>query len=196
MVVKLNEHDPHFKDEVMAEPGGEHLETCFACGTCTSSCLIGYVNPEYNPRRMIHYAVLGMKDRLMEYPPLWLCTACDACYKRCPQDIHISEVLQAIRNVLHRYGANRPGPIARVNERTCVACGLCVEVCPYEAPALVTKRVLGHEKTVSQIDRFKCQGCGLCAAACRSASIDLEEDEYSDETIFEQIPVFSASYAA
>jgi heterodisulfide reductase subunit A-like polyferredoxin len=64
-----------------------------------------------------------------------------------------------------------------------VACGLCVEVCPYDAVELVEKRVLGHEKTVAQLDAALCMSCGVCAASCRSASIDLLD--FSDESLLE-----------
>ena len=32
--------DHTFVAEVMAEPGGEHLLTCWSCGTCAATCLV------------------------------------------------------------------------------------------------------------------------------------------------------------
>jgi len=66
-----------------------------------------------------------------------------------------------------------------------VACGLCVEVCPYDAVELVEKRVLGHQKRVAQINPALCMGCGACVASCRSASIDLVD--YSNEKVMESV---------
>jgi heterodisulfide reductase subunit C len=177
--------DPQFKEEVMAEPGGEHLLRCLSCGTCMAACLIRRVEPEYNPRRILHRAAAGLREEVLSSPLIWLCSACDACYKRCPQDIHISDIFAAFRNIALREGYTPPGPVARVNERTCVSCGLCVEVCPYDAVELVQKRVLGREKTVSQVDPAKCMSCGVCAASCRSGSIDLVD--FSDEVLFEAV---------
>ncbi len=59
------------------------------------------------------------------------------------------------------------GTIARVLEPRCTGCGLCVEVCPYNALEL------DAEKGVAKVSAAVCKGCGLCAAACRPGAIDL-----------------------
>lgn len=177
--------DSQFRDEVVAEPGGEHLLRCLSCGTCMAACLIRRAEPQYNPRRILRRAAAGLREEVLGSPLIWLCSACDACYLRCPQDIHISDVFAALRSIALREGYTPPGPVARVNERTCVGCGLCVEVCPYDAVELVEKRVLGRDKSVSQVDAARCMSCGVCAASCRSGSIDLVE--FSDEAVFEAL---------
>ena len=58
-------------------------------------------------------------------------------------------------------------------------------VCPYEAVELVQKRVLGHEKSVAQVNAALCMSCGVCAASCRSASIDLPD--LSDENLLQRV---------
>jgi len=182
---RLNECDPKFKDQVMAEPGGENLIRCYACGTCMATCLIRRSDPEYNPRRIMHKAILGLRQDVLSSRQIWMCSACDDCYAHCPQNIHISELFKVFRTIAQHEGFKPTGPTARVNERTCVACGLCVEVCPYQAVELVQKRVLGQNKTVSQVNAALCMSCGLCAASCRSASIDLTD--HTDETLLERL---------
>jgi heterodisulfide reductase subunit C len=181
----LNKSDAGFKDEVMAEPGGENLMRCYSCGTCMAACLIRRQDAEYNPRRILHMAILGLREEVLGSHLIWLCSACDECYEHCPQHIHISDLFKAFRDIALREGHTRPSAVAHVNERTCVACGLCVEVCPYDAVELVQKRVLGHEKTVSQVNAALCMSCGVCAASCRSASIDLLD--FSDENLFQRV---------
>ena len=182
---RLNECDPKFKDQVMAEPGGENLIRCYACGTCMATCLIRRKDPDYNPRRIMHRAILGLRHDVLSSRLIWMCSACDDCYAHCPQDIHISDLFKAFRALAQREGFKPTGPTARVNERTCVACGLCVEVCPYDAVELVPKRVLGRDKTVSQVNAALCMSCGLCAASCRSASINLTD--FGDEDLFRRM---------
>jgi len=184
-VQRLNQADFNFQNEVTAEPGGEHLLRCYSCGTCMATCLIRRQYPDYNPRRLLHMTILGLRDQVLNSHVIWRCSACDDCYKHCPQQIHISELFQAFRSIALREGCTPPGPTALVNERTCVACGLCTEVCPYDAVELVTKRVLGHEKTVAQVNAALCMSCGICAASCRSASIDLTD--HSDASIYGQL---------
>ena len=194
-MIKSEHLDPHFREEVLAESGGEDLMRCFACGTCMAACLIRRFDPEYNPRRVLRMATMGLRQPVLSSRVIWECSACEACYKHCPQNIHISELFAALRRMALREGYSPPASLARVNERTCVACGACVEACPYDAPELVEKRVLGREKTVSQINPALCMGCGVCAATCRSASIDLvelgdenvlrDESALSDESVIE-----------
>jgi len=50
--------------------------------------------------------------------------------------------------------------VARVNPRLCAACGLCVEVCPYDA------RVLEPGAPYAEVIDVLCQGCGACVTAC------------------------------
>jgi heterodisulfide reductase subunit A len=53
-----------------------------------------------------------------------------------------------------------PATVARVNTRLCSACGLCVEVCPYDA------RVLEPGAHYAEVIEVLCQGCGTCVTAC------------------------------
>ncbi|MBN1978205.1 MAG: FAD-dependent oxidoreductase [Anaerolineae bacterium] len=50
--------------------------------------------------------------------------------------------------------------VASVNPRLCSACGLCVEVCPYNA------RELEPGGAYAEVIDVLCQGCGACVVAC------------------------------
>jgi heterodisulfide reductase subunit A len=52
--------------------------------------------------------------------------------------------------------------IAMVDEDVCTGCGICVEVCPYEA------RTLNERKRIAEVNDALCTGCGSCIAACPS----------------------------
>jgi coenzyme F420-reducing hydrogenase delta subunit/heterodisulfide reductase subunit C len=180
-----NRFDPNFKDEVLAEPGGEHLLQCYSCGTCMGMCLVSRVNSEFNPRRTIRQVMLGMREAVFSGPTIWLCSACDLCYPHCPQGIHISELMHAIKNIAVREGYEPPGPVAVVDETACSGCGVCERACPYEALSLVTKEVEGEERQVSQVNKTLCMTCGICAAACPLGAITVEE--YSNEKVAAQM---------
>jgi len=175
-------------DQVRAIPGGEHLEMCYSCGTCVSKCVIQQkVESTYNPRRLIRKAMMSMDQEAFEDKTTWLCSACDLCYPACPQEIHISGVIAAVRELAVQAGHTSPLKAAVVNEQTCVACGLCVEVCPYEAVALVEIPMGRDEtRTVARVDSNRCMACGLCAASCRSTSIGLP-DEFSNEVLVTEL---------
>lgn len=107
-VVDPSEIDPTFVDQIAAESGGEHIRHCFACGTCTASCPVREVTERYNPRRIIHMAILGLRERVLSSDFVWLCSTCYACHDRCPQDVRITDLMHAIKNIAVREGHIHP----------------------------------------------------------------------------------------
>jgi heterodisulfide reductase subunit A len=57
--------------------------------------------------------------------------------------------------------------ISSADEDTCAGCGICVSVCSYEAPEIVTAR----GKKISRVNQALCKGCGACASACPSGAM-------------------------
>ncbi|MGI6380438.1 MAG: hydrogenase iron-sulfur subunit [Anaerolineae bacterium] len=174
MTARPTQLDAHFAAEVMERPGGKHLLTCMACGTCASVCLVRRFYPSFNPRRVLHQASLGMREAVLSSPEIWLCSACDACYPRCPQEIHISEVMGALRDLAIEAGYEAPGPFPVVDSAVCSGCAVCARVCPYEAMAPARDEADPTRQT-AHVDHTRCLHCGLCVAACPSGAISLEE---------------------
>jgi heterodisulfide reductase subunit C len=178
---EVHEKSPTFADRVSTTPGGEYLRLCYACGTCVSRCMVqDRLEPAYNPRRLIKKAALDLETDAFADPTLWLCSACDLCFAGCPQQVHISDLLLAIRRLALAAGHTGKLRPAVVNGLTCVGCGLCAAACPYEAIALQSVKVMGREKTIAQVDPAACMACGLCGALCRSTSIGLAEKETNE----------------
>jgi heterodisulfide reductase subunit C2 len=103
-VIDAGHLDPTLVDEIAAEPGGENIRRCFACGTCTASCPVREVTERYNPRRIIHMALLGLREPVLSSDFIWLCSTCYSCYERCPQNVRITELMHAIKNVAVHHG--------------------------------------------------------------------------------------------
>ena len=57
--------------------------------------------------------------------------------------------------------------IALVDEGICSGCGICVEICPYEA------REMDPQRGISMVHSALCQGCGACIAACPNNACEL-----------------------
>jgi heterodisulfide reductase subunit A len=57
--------------------------------------------------------------------------------------------------------------IAFVDEGRCSGCGICVEVCPYEA------REVDFHRGISVVHSALCQGCGACIASCPNNACEL-----------------------
>lgn len=183
-------HEPavkSFADQVKSVPGGEHLELCYSCGTCVSKCMIQQkVEPDYNPRRLLRMVMSEMKEEAFASPTTWLCSECDLCYVACPQEIHISQIIKAVKQLAVEAGYTSPLTAVSVNEELCSGCGICVMVCPYEAPSLFEKDVDGEMDRFSRVDPNKCMGCGTCVAACPLGAIAREG--VSNAEITAQLP--------
>jgi heterodisulfide reductase subunit A len=53
---------------------------------------------------------------------------------------------------------------AEVDENRCVGCGVCVELCPYNA-------IQKDEKGIARVTSAVCKGCGVCGGSCPERAI-------------------------
>jgi heterodisulfide reductase subunit A len=67
---------------------------------------------------------------------------------------------------------------AVVNIEECTKCGLCAQVCPFNA-------IEWEKKQPARVIEAACTGCGTCAAECRFAAIEMRH--FSDQAIFSQV---------
>ncbi|MBF0538872.1 MAG: 4Fe-4S binding protein [Nitrospirae bacterium] len=88
--------------------------------------------------------------------------AAEMCAKACPKKV--IEILPGSKAVLVACHSKDRGTDTRKNCQVgCIACGMCVKVCPYEAPSITNN--------VSTINIDKCRMCGLCAIKCPTKAI-------------------------
>ena len=69
-------------------------------------------------------------------------------------------------------------------EEKCAGCGMCVNLCPYSALALVEK----NGRTVMEVTEAKCKGCGTCGGFCPGGAIWMQH--FSTPQIVAQIDAF------
>jgi heterodisulfide reductase subunit C len=103
-IIDVSRLDPGFRAEIVGEPGGQRFMRCFSCGTCVAGCPVAGTTEKYNPRRIIRMALLGMRQQVLTSEFVWLCSSCYTCQERCPQDVHIPDLMNAIRNIAVREG--------------------------------------------------------------------------------------------
>jgi heterodisulfide reductase subunit A2 len=70
------------------------------------------------------------------------------------------------------------GVVAEVYGSRCAGCGVCAEVCPYQAISL-------NQDGVAVVNEALCKGCGTCVASCRSGAIQLKG--FTNAEVFAQI---------
>jgi len=112
----LNECDAQFKYEIAAQPGAENFKRCFSCGTCTASCPVAEAMEEYDPRKIIRMAVLGMRKQVLSSDTIWLCARCYTCYARCPQNVKFADVMEVLRKLAVKDGHAPKERLALIDE--------------------------------------------------------------------------------
>jgi heterodisulfide reductase subunit A len=74
--------------------------------------------------------------------------------------------------------------IAFVDEGICSGCGICVEICPYEA------REMDPHRGISIVHSALCQGCGACIASCPNNACELRNGSASQ--VLQMVETFIA----
>ena len=90
--VFLQKADSGFKDEIAKKIGLEEIKPCYSCGSCTGVCPVHEVIDDFDPRRIIHMIVLGMRREVLSSDLIWFCCLCNSCYFVCPQGIRFSRI--------------------------------------------------------------------------------------------------------
>lgn len=94
--------DPKFAEEVIRQ-GGNTLNLCIQCGTCTASCPSGRLTA-FRIRKIYRMAQLGLKDDVLSSEELWHCTTCYNCYERCPRGVKTVDIVFTLRNMAVKAG--------------------------------------------------------------------------------------------
>lgn len=108
--------DERFADEVMSNPGGEHLRKCFACGTCTAGCPISEIDETYSPRKLVRQILFGMRKEVLTSPSIWLCLVCYRCYAHCPQNVNFPDLMRVLRYLAIKGKYAKPDIMDRIQE--------------------------------------------------------------------------------
>jgi len=81
----------------------QQVELCYHCHKCTSGCPAAE-EMRYGPDQILLLVQLGQKDRLLSSADLWLCAGCETCATRCPNEIDIARVVDALRQIAQAEG--------------------------------------------------------------------------------------------
>ncbi len=79
--------------EKMADVG---LSGCFQCKKCDSGCPVSNLT-ESPPSEIIRRLHLGAGNELLTSDLVWMCVSCETCFARCPMEIDIPSVIDALR---------------------------------------------------------------------------------------------------
>jgi Fe-S oxidoreductase len=83
--------------DLILEVGGQDLQLCIQCATCTGVCPWPQVKV-FSARQVIRLASLGLEG--YEQEDLWNCVTCGSCVVRCPRGVNVVDVMRAARAVM------------------------------------------------------------------------------------------------
>ncbi len=97
-----------FADAIFRECG-ENVNLCYQCRKCSAGCPVSYAM-DHTPAQIIHAIRLGLDDLVFHSKTMWLCSSCETCSTRCPQEIDIAAVMDAVKIIGNRKGKKAAVP--------------------------------------------------------------------------------------
>ncbi len=91
----------------IAERAGVNVYQCYQCKRCTSGCPVAE-HYDLAPNQIMRAVQLNRRDEALRSRSIWLCTTCQTCTTRCPQDLDVARVLETLRIIAQEEGV-RPG---------------------------------------------------------------------------------------
>ena len=93
------EEDLSLLNEVSkATAGVSRLEMCIQCGTCGGSCPSAE-DMDHTPRMLFAMLRAGMRMEVLQSNTPWVCVACYHCVVRCPQNVHVADVMYTLKSM-------------------------------------------------------------------------------------------------
>ena len=86
-------------DEVSRRTAGvSRLEMCIQCGSCGGSCPPA-ADMDHTPRMLFAMLRAGMRRDALMSNTFWICVSCYHCVVRCPQNVHIADVMYTLKGM-------------------------------------------------------------------------------------------------
>lgn len=79
------------------ELSGQEVLSCYQCGECSGGCPMAS-EMDLLPSTVIRFVQLGQEE-VLRSETIWLCSSCFTCFVRCPQQIDIAKVMEALRQI-------------------------------------------------------------------------------------------------
>jgi len=93
-------------DQVKALSGID-VNACLQCKKCTNGCPVAGFTAS-SPSEIIKKLQLGAGEEILDSEIIWICASCATCFSRCPMEINMAEVMDALRVMAEVKGAARP----------------------------------------------------------------------------------------
>ncbi len=76
---------------------------CYQCGKCLAGCPMAFAM-NHSPTQIMRMVQQGQIEKALRSNTIWICSACETCTTRCPQEVEIAEVMDSLRNSAFKKG--------------------------------------------------------------------------------------------
>lgn len=98
-----NQTDKPDYEKLVEEITGQNSSICYQCGKCSAGCPVREFTST-PPNRVVRYFQLGMYEKALSSPTIWLCAGCMTCTSRCPKNFKLSNFMDALREISIKEG--------------------------------------------------------------------------------------------
>ena len=82
---------------------GVKVSACYQCKKCSGGCPVTFAM-DYLPNQILHMIQMGLKNEVLKSTTIWVCASCETCTTRCPNDIDIARIMDAMRTASLKSG--------------------------------------------------------------------------------------------
>jgi heterodisulfide reductase subunit C len=62
---------------------------------------------DFLPHQIIQMIRMGLKETVLKSSSIWVCVSCESCTTRCPNDIDVAKIMDALRMASRKSGLKR-----------------------------------------------------------------------------------------
>jgi heterodisulfide reductase subunit C len=95
--------------EQVEQASGIRVSACYQCKKCTNGCPVTFAMDIY-PDQVIRLVQMGQKQAVLTCNTIWVCSACETCTTRCPNEVDIAGVMDYLKEEAVRSGIALPQP--------------------------------------------------------------------------------------
>ncbi|MFH1218843.1 MAG: 4Fe-4S dicluster domain-containing protein [Candidatus Eisenbacteria bacterium] len=99
------------------EISGQNVHTCYQCGRCSAGCPLTFAMKDL-PNQVIRLVQLGLEEDVLASNTMWVCASCLACHARCPRGVDLAKVMEALRAIKLRPGAEDRIKLEEISKET------------------------------------------------------------------------------
>ncbi len=107
-MIKIKKNISDFGKQVKKKSGCD-LGPCLHCTCCSGGCPFSEMM-DFHPNRILRMVQFGLKKEVLESSAIWICVGCYTCEMQCPQNIEMSKIMDAIREIAIEENANIAEP--------------------------------------------------------------------------------------